>query len=398
MTAAHGEVRIARMAAPMAVLGVVGVLFALAGLLTAKDEAAKAAFLQSYHYGWTFFWLITMGCFGLTLFHHTTRAQWGLPVLRIFEGGGGPLALLLIAVLFIPQALNLPLLFPWADVHHQDAVIQSKAWWLNTNFFLIRYVFYFLTWFWLASVLRRSSVREDESKDPTESQYRTNRAAPGLVFFFLTMTIATTDFIMSLEPHWFSTVYGVLTTIGGALAAMAFATILYTANIQKEPYASVASKTLTRDHGNMLFALTMLWAYLTLSQFLIIWSANLKEEIPYYITRSQGNWNFLGLVIIIGQFFGPFLALLAPKTKHTPRLLLGVAIWILIMRVLDVFWMVIAAVPGRKESLSLSLYDVAALVGVGGLWLAAVGFTMAKAAIFPKHDPRIREAIEHAHA
>jgi hypothetical protein len=377
------------------VLGVVFLLF-MGGYFMTNGEEVRTSVMQSFHFAFVFWVSLTLGFFGLTLLHHTIRAQWALPLLRIFEAGGGPGSIFLMLIMFLPIAAGMGYIFEWMDPKKIDDVLRSKAWILNQPAFLIGSFVCFGAWLLWSTILRSSSVREDETRDPAESQKRTNLAAPGIVMFMVTCTLASTLWIMSLEPHWYSTVFGALYAIGTALTGLALAVLIFNAHSTKDPYANVVNKQLGRDHGNMLLALTMLWAYLTLSQFLIIWAANLPEEIPYYIVRSDNGWNFLGLLIILGQFFAPFLALIAPKTKHTPRLLMMVAIWILIIRILDYFWLVVPSLHGRGAVINLSAWDVVAWVGIGGVWLMVFAIQFGKAAVFPKHDPRIREALGHA--
>lgn len=393
MDSKHGEINLQRMGPAVGVLGLAGLIWVGAGYMTGAEELRRAL-LQSYLWAW-FFWMgLTMGCFGLTLLHHSIRPQWALPLLRIWEAGGGPGSLFTMAILFIPIAAGKALLYEWVD--HQDAVIRSKAWFLNPTIFYVVSIGCFALWLGLSYALRASSVREDETRDPTESQFRTNWGTPGIVLYFLSWTAAVTAWVMALDARWYSTVFGLLTAVGNGLSAMALAAIIFLAYHRKQPYSNVVTKPLTRDHGNMLLALTMLWAYLTLSQFLIQWSANLREEVVYYTVRSVNGWNYLGTVIILGQFFAPFLVLCAPRTKHTPRLLLMTAVGILAVRVLDAFWLTMPSMPGRMESFGVRWHDLVAFVGIGGVWLLVFAYQFGRARVFPVHDPRIREALDAA--
>ena len=372
------------------ILGLVG----LAALGAAYIQGNEKGVLQSYVFGYICFVVLTLGCFGLTLLQHTIRAQWALPFQRLWEAGGGPAALLTMGILFLPIAFGMGKIFPWMDPHHIDGIILAKQNYLNQEFFLIRAAIYFLIWIGLASYLRASSLREDSSRDPNEAIKRTNVSAPSIVLFVITVTFAFTDWAMSLEPHWFSTVYGLWFVVGMALMAVSFATILVVSNYRSRLYEGLVHPGWTRDVGNMLLTLTMLWAYLTLSQFLIIWAANLKEEIPYYISRSHGGWNVLGVILIVGQFFAPFMALLAPRTKAFPRLLVALATWIFVMRFLDMFWVIAPAF--RTEGLSVLWTDLAAVLGIGAIWLSVFGVQLRRAALLPRYDPRIPQVLEHA--
>ena len=377
------------------IVGILG-LGAWAAMFAMGDEAGRHLMLGSYLFAFIALMCLTLGCFGLTLLHHTVRGQWGLPLLRFFEAGGGPVSLGLMAVAFLPVAYGLHSyhLYPWADPAHVDDIIRSKAWWLNEPRFLIGAAFYFAIWIAWAAYLRRSSVLQDANRDPNESIKRTNVSAPGILMFFLTVTAAMTDWAMSLQPHWYSTVWGAWFVVGSVLMAMAFASMLLMAHRKAQPFTDVVVPGLTKDLGNLMFTMTMLWAYLMLSQFLIIWSANLKEEIGYFVARSEMGWFVLGWIVIVGQFFVPFFALLAPRTKAMAPILIKVAAWIFVLRFLDLYWTIIPAI--RHEGPGPMLADLLALLGLGGVWFSVFVAQHKRANAFPIHDPRIRQVIEHA--
>lgn len=389
-------------------LAILGIILLAVGFM--GGETMQLAAMQSYTFAFIFIASLVIGCFGLTLFHHTVRATWGLSLLRFFEAGGGPAAIVLLMVLFAPIAWFHPHVYHWATPEAlNDHILHTKAWWLSSNFWIIRTYAYLLIWLFFAWKMRASSLRQDESLDPREAVMRTNWSAPGMVVFFVTVTLATTDWVMSLEPHWFSTVLGLLYALGGSLTALSLFTWIVGRNADKAPYNEVATPGFTKDLGNMMFANTLLWTYLTLSQFLITWSGNLPEEIPYYIRRSEMGWNILGTLIIVFQFFVPFLALLAPRTKRYAKGIMFVAMVILITRFLDVYWLTMPAfaplpgeeVHGNRTSLVASLQnwtDYVALLAVIGAWLAVFAAQITKGALIPKHDTRLQELAEHAHA
>ena len=382
--------------------GPVGTLVGILGLgawgamFMMGDEHSKQVLLGSYLYAFIAMICLTLGCFGLTLLHHTVRGVWGLPLLRFFEAGGGPVTLGFMAVAFVPVAIGLHSyhLFPWADPSHVDEIIRAKQWWLNEPRFLAFAALYFAIWIGFAAYLRRSSVLQDTNRDPNEAIKRTNVSAPGILIFFFTVTAAMTDWAMSLQPHWYSTVWGSWFAVGAALMAMSFASMLLMMHRKQQPFTDVVVPGLTKDLGNLMFTMTMLWCYLMLSQFLIIWSANLKEEITYFIARSELGWFALGWIVIIGQFFLPFLVLLAPRTKAMASLLVKVAAWIFVLRFLDLYWVIIPAL--RKDGPVPQISDAFALLGLGGLWFSVFVAQHKKANAIPLHDPRIRQVVEHA--
>ncbi len=351
--------------------------------------------LQSYLFGFVFWAGLAMGCLGFTLLHHSIRGAWGLSVLRLLEAGGSATTFIVLGILAIP----LLMLGDGSPYHHWlhpdpgDLVLSRKAWYLNQTGFMVRTVLYFLVWAWLAATLRKSSLKEDDDRDKRRTAFRTNFASPMLILFVLTTTIAATDWTMSLDPHWFSSMYGIIYMIGNGLAAMALMNIIVMKNAEKDPYRDVVNPGLTKDLGNMMFVFTLLWAYTSLSQFLIIYMGNLPEFNLYYEIRSRGVWNSLSLFLIVGQFLAPFVILLAPRSKSTPKLLLNIAIWVFAVRFVEQYWNVM---PFMRRDFAFYWMDAAALVFFGGVFFAIFANQVQKGALIPKHDPRLKDAYHHA--
>jgi hypothetical protein len=299
-----------------------------------------------------------------------------------------------MVALFVPILLGMPLLYEWThpEIVKNDPVLLHKSSYLNSTGFIIRTLFYFGIWILLSYILRKSTLREDRTLDPSETAKRTNLSAPGLAVFVLTVNFAMTDWVMSVSPHWFSTIFGALFAVGQALAAMAFGTFIVTRFASYKPYSDIVTPSLTRDLGNLLFVFTLVWTYFALSQYLIIWSGNLPEFNTFYVARSKSYWLYLGAFNIIGQFAIPFFLLLAPRVKAIPKLLMGVAVWIFVMRFVELYWEVMPLFRLTPPQWT----DFAALVGVGGLWLAMFAAQVKKAALIPAYDPRLQEVAEHA--
>jgi hypothetical protein len=382
--------------------GPVGGALALIGLILLGvafvDEGLRKTVLASYMYGFIFWSGITLGCLALTLLFHTVRGTFGLPILRLVEAGGSPLAIIVMIILWLPMALFRQSIFKWAQpgIFEKDHVIAVKGWYLNDTTFFVIHIVGFLILLFLSSYLRASSLRHDENLNPEEGFRRTNLAAPGLVVFSIVLTALSTYWVMSLEPHWFSHVLGLLHLVGHSLTAVSFCVILVLINRHKAPYSAIVTPGWTKDIGNLLFAMTLLWTYLTLSQFLIMWSANLPEEVVYYIRRSEGGWNFVGLALVLLQFFLPFISLLAPRTKRYATSLLKVAILIFVMRFIDMYWTVIPALRPHDFLASVAIWtDWIALIFMGGLWLAVFSSQVVKGALMPKYDTRLLEVSEH---
>lgn len=357
-------------------------------------------FFQGYLYAYIVWVGLTLGCQGLMLLQYVVKANWGVPVIRLLESGAR--CILLMAVLFIPILLAVWMgeLYPWANaaIAREDKLIQAKAAYLNPGFFTIRAVLYFVIWGFLAYRTSGWSRAQDKSGDATLTQKRTDLAAFGMLVHVITVTFAFTDWVMSLDPHWFSTIYGVWFVVGQSLAGIAFVTLIAVRKRGQEPYIQLVDPQLTKDLGNLMLALTMLWGYTTLSQYLIIWSANLPEEITYFLRRNELFWQPLGVVVLVGQFFAPFLMLLSGRTKRTPDYLIGVASLVLVMRLLDLFWNIMRFYGTNNPT--VYAIGIIGVVVVGSLWYF-LGFDAQRkqAPLLPQYDIRevpASEAVHHA--
>ncbi|HVK06744.1 MAG TPA: hypothetical protein VM490_24980 [Armatimonadaceae bacterium] len=386
-------------------LGAAGLILGLVvGLV--QGNSPFAAVLQSYVYGYIFWLSVSLGSLGLLLLHNVVRAKWSSAILRVLEAGAKTLPYM--AALFLPfliavwggNALGFHL-FHWADpaVVAGDPVLQHKSKYLNPTFWTIRAVLFFALWIAYANFLTKSGRRQDETKDERLAQNRVDWAAPGGVLFVVTLTFAFTDWLMSLDPHWLSTIYGAWWMICSFLAALSLGIVILTSLRHKRPYSLIVTPALTRDLGNVLLGFVMMWGYFSLSQFLIYWSGNLPEYNTYYLKRFQGPLVVLGGIIVVAQFFIPFLALIAGRTKRTPELLRSVAIWILVVRVLDVFWQVTGFFDRGFSSAYLGAYllDLAAFAFVGGVWLSVFLGELRKYPLLPAHDTRLIELAKEAH-
>jgi hypothetical protein len=285
-------------------------------------------------------------------------------------------------VLFLPIVFGMPHLYEWthADVVAHDPVLLHKQPYLNTTFFLVRAAFYFLVWNGLSYFLNRWSLEQDLS-------------GGGLVAYGLTITFASFDWLMSLEPHWFSTIYGVLIIGGQGLAAMSFLIGVMVWLSRRPPLQGIVVPALLHDLGNLLLAFVMLWAYFSFSQFLIIWSGNLPEEIAWYIHRLHTGWRFIGLALVLFHFAVPFCLLLSRSVKREGRMLVRVAIGILLARVIELFWLV--APEFHRDGLAVSWMDFLLPLTLGSICLGAFVYQLRGRAILPVHDPQFDEALGH---
>jgi len=351
-------------------------------------------FFRSYLVAFVFWIGLPLGCSAILMLHHLVGGTWGFPLRRLLESATK--TFVLMAVLVLPILFRLPLLYSWADPDKvkADAMLQNKHTYLNQPFFIGRTVFYFGAWLFLAYCLNKWSRQQDETGEAALTDRLQNLSAPGLVIFGLTVTFASVDWVMSLEPHWFSTIYGMIFMVSEALAAMALVTLAVIRISKGTPLADWLSPRVLNDYGNLLFTFTMLWAYLSFSQFLIIWSGNLREEIPWYLTRAQGGWAGVALLLIVFHFAVPFLLLLSRFVKRRAQILGWVAAGLVVMSIVDIFWLTAPAFePAGPE---FHVTDLLALLGIGGLWVWRFAGQLKGQPLLPLHDPRLKELTQHA--
>ncbi len=365
-------------------LGLAGVaaLACLLGLLVDRTQ-----FFRSYLVAYVYWTGAALGSLALLTINHVTGGAWGVAIRRFLEAAVRLLPVLVL--LFLPIALGLPHLYEWArpeDVAH-DALLQHKEPYLNVPFFLGRTALYFTAWFLLARALLRWSEAQDASTDalPTERLDLISRG--GLLLMGLTMTFAAIDWMMSLEPHWSSTIYGVIFMAGSALTALALAIVLSAVARDGTRIADAISPDQFHDLGKLLLAFTMLWAYFNFSQFLITWSGNLPEEIPWYLTRTRGGWRYVTIGLVLFHFALPFMILLLRSVKRRPMQLAVIAAAMLVARYFDVFWMIAPAF--QSTGLRLHWLDVAAFAAVGGLFIGLAVRQLAGRSLVPIHDPSL---------
>jgi hypothetical protein len=347
------------------------------------------------------FWVgIALGCMALTMLHHLVGGTWGLPVRRPMEAGA--MTLVPLAVLFLPMVLGMSWLYPWAGEEANDPKLRHKALFLSPSSFVIMAVIDFLIWIGFAYLLNRGSLQQDRTEDLGPTRRLQRLSGPGLAVVFLTTSFATISWIMSLEPHWYSTIYGAMVVVGWGLATFAAMLLIVSLLADDPAMAQVATPTRLQDIGNLMLAFVMLWAYMSFSQFLIIWSGNLVEEVPWYLRRARGFWEWVALALIVFHFFVPFFALLLRELKRNIVTLQWVAAAILVMRVMDLCWLVLPAfsAPSRPTfPWAAILFVPLALAGVGGIWVAVFLGFLKDRPLVPLHDPAVLAAaeIEHEH-
>lgn len=356
-----------------------------------------AQFLRAYLMAYLFWFGVVMGCLALLMLHHLVGGRWGLLLRRGLEAGTRLLPLMV--VLYIPLIFGIPELYAWARPGGVGGHGMSpwQQVYLRGPFFLGRAGVYFASWLVLVFLLNRWSRQQEQASDALVIRTRQRRlgllSGGGLVVYGLTMTFAAVDWMMSLEPQWFSTIYGLSVMIGQLLVAMAFAILVTSWLAQDAPYASVTSPELWHDLGNLLLAFVMLWAYIAFAQLLIIWAGDLPEEIPWYLHRAHGGWQWIGAVLVGLHFTVPFFLLLSRRVTQRARLLATVAAVLFCIHLVDVFWLVMPAFcPGR---LCVHWLDLVAPIAVGGLWLAAFLWQLQRRSLLPGHEPLLQEVMPH---
>jgi hypothetical protein len=346
-------------------------------------------FYRSYLVAYLFWLGLALGSLAILMINHITGGAWGAVIRRLLESAARTMPLL--ALLFLPIALGVHELYEWArpEAVAHDVMLQHKSLYLNVPFFLARAVVYFLAWSTVAFFLARWSLVQDGTRDERPAIWLEQLSRGGLLLLGLTATFASVDWMMSLEPHWFSTIYGFLFMGGCVLGALAFAISMASAIADRPPLSEVITPATLQDLGNLLFAFVMVWAYFSLSQFLIIWAADLPEEIPWYLRRLHGGWRVMVLGVIGVQFVLPFVLLLSRRVKRSATALAVVATLVLLARFADLYWLVAPAFDATAPR--IHLLDVTTLLAVGGLWLAAFVTRLEKQPLLPLGDPSLPE-------
>src|SRR5262245_27138242 len=372
-------------AAGGAALCAVGAVFSLAHFF----RAYLIAFL---------YWLgITLGSFAVLMIHNLTGGRWGVILRRLLEASTKTLPLM--AILFVPLLAGLGQLYPWSgEIPFDNHVLQEKTAYLNVPFFVVRALVYFLLWIVFAFVLNRWSAAQEEEYDRELSRRMQRLGGPGLVAYGLGITFAAVDWIMSLEPEWYSSIFGVIVGTGQLLAGLAFAIFVLSLLSKRPPLSDLVTPALWNDLGNLLLAFVMIWTYVSFSQFLLIWSGNLEEETVWYRHRSEAEWEAVSWLILLCNFALPFLALLMRDVKRRPERLAAVAAIILVLSFIYQVWLVAPSLEhsehgaGGAGGLAWIWLDAAAVCALGGVWLAAFLALLQRWPLTPRPDPEWEEA------
>ncbi len=382
---------LARLQQRALIVGIIGLVAGAAGAVSNPDQ-----FFRSWLIGFLFCLGLSMGSLALLMLQHMSGGQWGLVGRRVFEAASRNLPL--VALMFIPLLFGLPALFLWArpDAVAADPILQAKHPYLNVPFFIGRAVLYFGVWMLGSFLLNAWSSAQDRGEvavTPQDTVRFRRVSAPGLLIYVVLMTFASVDWIMSLDPHWFSTIFGFILVAGQGLAAFALVIAVLAMTSPYEPMRSHLTPGHFHDLGKLLLAFVMLWAYFAFSQFLIIWAGNLPEEIPFFLVRMRNGWQYLSLVLAFGHFVLPFVLLLSRDIKKQFGRLAGIAIFILVMRYVEVLWLV--GPMFEPHGFPIHWMDVAIPAGLVGVWLFLFTRQLRSRPLLPLNDPFFKEAFAH---
>ena len=387
-------------------IGGLGVLVMI-GAMAIFEGQQQSAF-RGWLLGFIFWAGIGLGGLGILHLQYLTGGAWGVVIRRTVEACSRTIPLLV--VLFIPIAYGMwsGQLYDWTELQRAggDKIIEWRGWYMEPMWWLFRTALYFLLFGFMAFMLNGWGGKQDNSEDYEESARHLGSATafsgPSIIFYVLLVTFASVDWMMMLEPHWFSTMWGFLFTAGWALSCFCFSVTVLAFMHDKSPMDRVLGKRHFHDIGKLMLALVMVWAYFNFSQYLIIWSGNLTEETPFYLVRSKGTWGAIGLILIVFHFAFPFLILLMQDFKRKAKWLAALAVFILVMRVVDMFY-IIGPSPRigevNKHMLEVpfrfSPWDIVGPLAIGGIWLAYFIWELKKRPIVPYKDPFFENAIKH---
>ena len=376
---------------------IVGVVFGLIALILAFLRPQQ--FFRAYLLGFMCWLGVSLGSMAILMIRHLTGGGWGMVIRRIL--GAAMRTLPLLALLFIPIILGMHKLYIWAqpldqiaDKHLREHLEDITKTYLTTNGFVIRAIFYFAIWNLLSYLLSHWSRQTDRAGAADNTERFKAVAGPGLILYGFTISFAAIDWVMSLDPSWISTIFGLVILIGEVLSAMCFAVVVERILFNYKPMSEMLSPDFVHDHGKWMLTFVMVWAYFNYSQWLIIWAGNLPSEITYYMRRLNGGWGYVGLFIIIFHFAIPFGTLLSRPFKRNIRKLVWLAVWLMLMRYLDLFWII---EPNFSTTFHVTVADIVVPIAIGGFWLAYFFRNLGSLPLLPLYDPSAGEVLHPQH-
>lgn len=385
----------------------VGIVFGVLSLITAFIPDTREQFFHAYLLGFVFWLGLSLGCMAFLMLQHLTGGKWGMVMRRQLEAGMKVLPLM--AVLFIPLgAAGIPYLYSgnheatggWPGWYHYTGpdqhLVQMSHGYLTPAGYWIRAVIYFAVWLGLAFILNRWSKEQDNPPVQNLSPRFRTIAAPGIILYVFTISFAVIDWVMSIDPHWYSTIFGFIMVVGECLSALCFMVVVERILVRYQPVASWLKPKEVHDHGKLMLAFVMLWAYFSFSQLLITWAGNLPEEIRFFTRRLYLGWQFVALGLVIFHFFVPFFLLLSRPLKRDSGRLVWVAVWLMFMRYVDLFWYV---EPNFHQVATLRwgyFIDPLVAIAIGGAWMAMFFYNLRARPLLPAYDMHAQEFLEYA--
>jgi len=375
-------------------IGLVGVVASVAGAVMVPDDF-YSAYLTVFMLGLS----LSLGCMSILMLYHLVGGTWGTVSRRILEAG--MMTLPLMAALFVPILFNLPRLYEWARPEEllKNAKLKEIAGsYLNFNGIMTRWAIYFILWMLMAFLLNRWSTAQDSEQARNQSTLRFRAlSAPGLVIYSLTFSFAIIDWVMSLQARWISTIYGLIFIAGAALSTYCFVVLIETILGQRKPMSEYLKSAEIHDHGKFMLAFVMVWAYFNFSQWLIMWSGNLPEEIPWFLRRINNGWGYVAMSLVVFHFAVPFALLLSQRLKKQTGTLVWIASWLILMRIVDIFWHIEPAQSLHHDTFHISWTLFAALAGVGGLWMAYFFRNLRARPLVAVYAPQTLRLLEPSH-
>jgi hypothetical protein len=382
---------------------VVGAVFSAVAIILAYRD--WTVFLRGWLVGYMFWLGISLGSLVLLMLQYTSGGNWGILGRRFWEAATKTIPFMFL--MWLPLVFGIKTLYPWSTMKPEELVADRAKYWLNPKLFVIRGLVYFALWAFWAWRLRRWSAKEERGDSTPESFIRIqNFSGAGIIVYALTITFASVDWVMSLNPMWWSTVWGMLFMVGECLTTFAFTVWLLARFSQVEPLSRVVKTEHFHDYGKLLFAFTVLWGYLSFAQWIIIWSGNITAEIRWYLDRVHDHWKVVATALIFLHFVLPFSIMLSRSLKRNPKRLVRMAIWIMAVRLLDLFWLIQPtfhpAVEAHGQVLAPLNFQVVAVnlvnvLAIGGLWLTIFWWQLGKRSLLPVHDPKFPAMMEAKH-
>jgi hypothetical protein len=373
----------------------VGVVFSVIALILAFVRPEQ--FYRAYLLGFMCWLGVALGSMAILMIRHLTGGGWGMVIRRIL--GAAMRTVPLLAVLFVPMivAVLQHHVYIWAqpldqiaDQHLHKHLEDITKTYLTTKGFILRAIFYFAIWNLLSFLLSKWSKETDRAGAPDNTQRFKAVAGPGLILYGFTISFAAIDWVMSLDPSWISTIFGLVILIGEVLSAMCFAVVVERILFNYKPMSEMLRPDFVHDHGKWMLTFIMVWAYFNYSQWLIIWAGNLPSEITYYLRRLNGGWGYVGLFIVIFHFAIPFATLLSRPFKRNIRKLVWLAVWLMLMRYVDLFWII---EPNFSKTFAVTVADIVVPVAIGGFWLAYFFRNLRSLPLLPAYDPSAVEVL-----